>query len=82
MGYSAVKDFHRDILTKKYKENIDWKEISSADEMIISYEKQFGEISPKLDDAQKRGRKAKQYAVRGLALKKMIMCAGKADQMR
>ena len=82
MGYYSVVNFHRDILVQKYRESEDWKEISSTSEMVITSENQNGEISPKLDDTQKRGRKAKHYAARGLSLKKMVMCAGKADHMR
>ncbi len=65
-------------MVNKYVIDVDWKEVSDTDQVVISYEN----IKAERNDVQKRGRKQKHYIVRGRALKLMLMRANKADEVR
>ena len=60
MGYNKISDFYKDTLRKKYKENIDFKEIKKDDELVCLYESLCAEISA-LGKPKHTGGKAKKY---------------------
>ncbi len=68
VGEKCVANFHRD-MKKKYRDQIDYKEIDKEHELVKKYLEFHVDIDPP-------GNRKKYYAITGHALKKMLMRAG------
>jgi len=83
MGYTQISAFYRDTLRKKYKENIDFKEIKSNDDLVKIYESLNGDQLLLGKKKHTGGKIKKYYAVTGETFKKLLIRCGtsKSDQI-
>lgn len=70
-GVDATRNFHRD-MKSKYKENIDYQEVSKEHELVQFYHRDSNPGNP----SKRGGALKKFYIVSGEALKKMLMRTG------
>jgi phage anti-repressor protein len=67
IGYVSTKVFYRDVLRKKYKENVEYQLVSKNHDIVKSFYRIL------IPDRKKPGNKASYYIITGKTLKKMLM---------
>jgi len=73
MGYKKISHFYKNTLRKKYKENIDFKEIKSNDDLVKIYESLMSNQLYFKKSTHKRGKIKKYYAVTPKTFKMLFL---------
>lgn len=69
LGYKSAMDFYKDVLRKKYIEDIDYKKINKNDELVKNF------YQGNFLDRKKPGNRASYYKITGKTLKLVLMRA-------
>lgn len=83
MGYSAPSAFYRDTLRKKYRENIDFIEVSATHQLVTAWEEANRDKSLLGKSTHTGGKASKNYIVTGETLKRLALKCGtsKGDEI-